>query len=109
MLKDFLPSATIHNGIDLTPPKSLPSSVTPYGSTIFTDFAGVVDYQAQHESITKEIEKVGGEIEKNLRKLRTPSFLKKAPPQIVADTREKMNELKQRKDKLNEILEMLSS
>src|SRR5262249_53466135 len=58
-------------------------------ATIVVPLSEVIDIAAERRRLGREIEKVRSEIDKIDRKLANPDFLAKAPPEVVADQRER--------------------
>jgi valyl-tRNA synthetase len=68
-----------------------------------------VQRQAEMQRLSREISKLEDEIEKLDKKLSNPSFLAKAPPEVVDEQRERRTEAAQAKAKLDAALGRLSA
>jgi valyl-tRNA synthetase len=76
---------------------------------IFVPLKGLVDVEAEEQRLLKEIAKVVKEIEQFAKKLENPSFVDRAPAEIVAKEREKLNEVTGKKAVLEESLDKIRS
>jgi len=70
------------------------------GAFVFTLLEGVVDFSRETQRLEKEIAKLTTELETVSRKLQNEAFLKKAPPEVVAQVREKGGQLIERQQQL---------
>ena len=66
--------------------------------------AGVIDLGQERARLQKEIEKLGGEIERLDKKLSNEKFVAKAPPEVVEEQREKREDAQAARGKLAEAL-----
>ncbi|MCI8285622.1 MAG: valine--tRNA ligase [Firmicutes bacterium] len=64
------------------------SGVIP-GAEIFINMDELMDYKAEFERLSKEKEKLEGEVERVAKKLGNENFVKKAPEKVIAAEREK--------------------
>jgi valyl-tRNA synthetase len=64
------------------------------GSEVFVPLEGLVDFDAERERVSREIDKVRPDLEKLDRKLANEGFLAKASPEIVEKDRTKAAELR---------------
>jgi valyl-tRNA synthetase len=78
------------------------------GWEIRVHFAGVVDVEAELGRIAKEIDKLDQDIAGVLRRLDNPSFVAKAPPEVVEKDRARAEELREKRGKLDAHRAMLS-
>ncbi|RII30617.1 MAG: valine--tRNA ligase [Geobacter sp.] len=74
---------------------------------IFVPLKGLVDVAAEEERLLKEIAKIAKEIDMFSKKLENPSFVDRAPAEIVAKEREKLAEVTAKKQVLVESLEKI--
>ena len=75
---------------------------------IYVPLKGLVDVAAEEERLQKEIGKIVKEIEMFTKKLENPSFVDRAPADIVAKERQKLAEVTAKKAVLEESLEKIS-
>jgi valyl-tRNA synthetase len=76
-------------------------------ATAILPLAGHIDVAKETARLSKEIAKLADDIGKTEKKLSNPAFVEKADPDVVAEARERMNELAVAKGKLSEALERL--
>jgi valyl-tRNA synthetase len=69
---------------------------------IYVPLAGIVDLAEERERLKKEIEKAEKEIGGIEGRLGNPSFVARAPPEVVAKDRARVDELRNRITKVNE-------
>jgi valyl-tRNA synthetase len=74
---------------------------------IYVPLKGLVDVAAEEERLQKEIGKIAKEIELFSKKLENPSFVDRAPADIVAKERQKLAEVTAKKAVLEESLEKI--
>ncbi len=77
------------------------------GAEIFIPVEGVVDVDKEAERISKDLEKVAKEMDRSANKLNNPKFMNKAPKEIIEKEKNKFEELKYQKEKLENVLSML--
>ncbi len=87
------------------PPKGTPTARTELGE-IFLPLEGHVDVVAEKIRLTKEKEKLEGDIEKTEQKLANPNFVQKVPPQVLAEHQQRALDFKA---KLEHVLEALKT
>ncbi|HVE85007.1 MAG TPA: class I tRNA ligase family protein, partial [Myxococcales bacterium] len=75
---------------------------------IYVPLAGVIDLDAERARLLKEIAKVAADLSAVERKLGNPSFLERAPADVVQKDRDRVEELKARKAKLHEHLQRIA-
>ena len=68
----------------------------------------VIDVKAERDRLGRQIEKVSGEIDGLDRRLRNPAFVEKAPVAVVEGARERFQEARERRARLEEQLNGLS-
>ncbi len=78
-------------------------------ATILLPLADVIDLAQEKTRLAKEIAKLSGDIEKVERKLGNPEFIAKAPGEVVAEQRGRLEEWVAARAKLTEALERFSS
>jgi valyl-tRNA synthetase len=71
---------------------------------IFVPLAGLIDLDAEQKRLEKEIARLQGLIDATERKLSNPSFVDKAPKEVVEKEREKVISVRANADKLKENL-----
>ena len=74
---------------------------------IYVPLKGLVDVAAEEERLLKEIGKIEKEIEMFSKKLESPSFVDRAPAEIVAKERQKLAEAAEKKGVLEESLDKI--
>lgn len=87
------------------PEKSV--SAVAGGVAIFLPMAGLVDVAKEKERFTKELNQLTVEIEKLESRIENPAFSQKAPPEIVAKERAKLEGFKEKAAKIKERLQEL--
>jgi valyl-tRNA synthetase len=76
-------------------------------STIFVSLEGIIDFKAEQERLTKEIEKIQKELTGIEKKLANESFLTKAPKDVVDGVRNKQNRFVEKQEKLKKHLDVV--
>jgi valyl-tRNA synthetase len=71
---------------------------------VLVGLKGLVDASQERERVEREIKKVEKEIAGIEKKLSTPSFVEKAPPQVVAEARANLQALRRKRAQLDEAL-----
>jgi valyl-tRNA synthetase len=91
-------------------PSRRPASAAAVGAgfEVRVGLAGAVDLAAESARIAKEIAKVEQDLEGIARKLANPSFVAKAPPEVVEKDRARAEELREKRGKLEAHRAMLS-
>ncbi|MGI9440223.1 MAG: valine--tRNA ligase [Parvibaculales bacterium] len=90
-----------------TPPKQGAVQSVVGDTTLALLLDDVIDFATERARLTKEIGKVEGEIKKLSNKLNNDGFLAKAPKDVVAENRSRLNEEEARRDKLQAALNRL--
>jgi len=72
---------------------------------ILVPMAGLIDKDAEIERLGKEIEKLRKEVARGESKLRNPNFVDKAPDEVVAKEREKLDDHRSQQARLEEQME----
>jgi len=76
-------------GAAWAPDKGTPSAGNSLGD-LFLPLAGLVDYAAERERLTKELEKIRSEIAKVEAKLANPAFSEKVPAKVLDEHRQRL-------------------
>jgi valyl-tRNA synthetase len=93
-------------GTDITKPED--ASIQVAGDVqIYVPLKGLVDVAAEEQRLLKEIGKIDKEIEQFTKKLENPSFVDRAPAEVVAKEREKLADVTGKKAVLEESLEKI--
>jgi len=87
-------------------PRLSATAITP-DCAIYVPLEGIVDIDAETARLRKEIEKTEKELKPFVAKLANEGFVKKAPPEVLEKTRGIIEELTQRREKLEESLKRL--
>ncbi|MGQ9370305.1 valine--tRNA ligase [Azospirillum sp. A39] len=77
-------------------------------ATLVLPLEGIVDLDKERARLTKEIDKLAGEIRKIDAKLGNEQFVAKAPEEVIEEQRERRATAEQARDKLQKALEMLA-
>jgi valyl-tRNA synthetase len=101
--------AKLDNIIWLTPEQSAPPSVTQLVGRmeILVPMAGLIDKAAELDRLGKEIQKLKQEVGRGEQRLKNPGFADRAPADVVAKEREKLNEYRSQLAKLEEQAEKI--
>ncbi|MDP2271040.1 MAG: valine--tRNA ligase [Archangium sp.] len=75
---------------------------------IYVPLAGIVDLAEERERLKKEIEKAEKEITGMEGRLNNPSFVARAPPEVVAKDRARVEELRSRISKVNDNIKRIA-
>ncbi|MBY3753072.1 valine--tRNA ligase [Azospirillum formosense] len=78
-------------------------------ATLILPLEGIVDLDKERARLTKEIEKLSGEIKKIDAKLSNEQFVAKAPEEVIEEQRDRRDTAEQARDKLRKALEMLAA
>ncbi|TWA81162.1 valyl-tRNA synthetase [Azospirillum brasilense] len=78
-------------------------------ATLILPLEGIVDLDKERARLTKEIEKLSGEIKKIDAKLSNEQFVAKAPEEVIEEQRDRRDTAEQARDKLQKALEMLAA
>jgi valyl-tRNA synthetase len=87
-------------------PKGTPAAVTPVGEA-YMPMDGLIDVAAERARISKEIEKMELEVKKSQGKLGNASFVDRAPPEVVAQEKQRLEDWKTKLTQLGEMLAAL--
>ncbi|BDG01623.1 valine--tRNA ligase [Anaeromyxobacter oryzae] len=91
-----------------TPPAPQSAVGVGPGFEVRVPLAGVIDLAAETARVEKEIAKVEQDLAGIERKLQNPSFVQKAPPEVVEKDRARAEELREKRGKLDAHRAMLS-
>ena len=78
-------------------------------ATVILPLAGHIDIAQEQARLRKELAKLDGEVEKINRKLDNQSFVAKAPPEVVEEQRERVEEFGLARGKVLEALERIAA
>ena len=106
-LKRTLNAESVAVQKDFTPRKPMPSSMTSLGE-VFLSIEGEIDIGAERERLQKELDKTKDALTRARHKLRNPSFVEKAPQEVVDKAKTLTEELADKAQKLERTLEFLS-
>lgn len=67
-----------------------------------------IDFEIERNRILKELTKIKNEVSKFESKLNNKNFLEKAPQKVILETRGRLNEVKKKEQKLNQVLADIS-
>ncbi|MGX1306561.1 valyl-tRNA synthetase [Amorphus suaedae] len=87
---------------DAPPPQS--AQVILGDVAVCLPLSGVVDLDAERGRLRKELDRLAGEIKKIDAKLSNPSFVERAPEEVVEEQRERREEAESRRAKVQEAL-----
>ncbi|MCK8502877.1 valine--tRNA ligase [Myxococcus fulvus] len=106
----LLPLAGLSD-VQVGPPGAKPPQAAAFVATnleIYVPLAGLIDLDAERDRLRKEIARAEQEAASVLRKLDNPNFVAKAPPDVVEKDRARVEELKERKAKLEDHLQRIA-
>jgi valyl-tRNA synthetase len=89
------------------PPKGTPAAVTPAGE-VYMPLEGLIDVAAERIRLTKEIERIQGEVKKSEGKLGNASFIERAPPEVVEQEQARLVDWRTKLQQLGEMLAALA-
>ncbi|MCC1495194.1 valine--tRNA ligase [Alcanivorax sp. 1008] len=101
--------AKLENIVWLSPEQSAPPSVTQLVGRmeILVPMAGLIDKAAELDRLGKEIQKLKQEVSRADERLKNPGFTDRAPADVVAKERDKLNEYRSQLAKLEEQAEKI--
>jgi valyl-tRNA synthetase len=105
VIRLLLNAEAVEQNPDYQAPKGTPAARTELGE-IFLPLEGHIDVAAEKVRLTKEKEKLSGDIEKTEQKLANPNFVQKVPPQVLAEHQQRLIDFKA---KLEHVLEALKA
>ncbi len=89
VLKLLLNAETIEINTSYVPPKGTPSAGNALGE-LYLPTEGLIDFGAERERLTKELEKARVEITKVQDKLGNPSFAEKVPAKVLEEHKQRL-------------------
>jgi valyl-tRNA synthetase len=89
VLRLLLNAETIEVNSSYTPPKGTPSSGNALGE-LFLPTEGLIDFGAERERLTKDLEKALAEVTKVQDKLNNPSFAEKVPAKVLEEHKQRL-------------------
>ncbi len=89
-----------------TPGTAMPGTLTPIG-TIYMPVEGLIDVKAESVKLTKQLEELGGHLERANQRLGNQAFISKAKPEVLAQFEKSRQELQEKFQKTKRLLEML--
>ncbi len=93
--------------INETPPESAIALVDDL--KVLIPLAGLIDKEAELKRLTKEIERIRKELPRIENKLNNPKFMERAPAQVVAKEKQKLNELQEALSRLEDQFSRISA
>lgn len=93
---------------DATPPTAVASAVVQ-GSECYVPLAGAIDFEDELARLDKELGKIEKELAVGTKKLANEGFVSKAPAEVVAKEKEKVETLSDKRDKLMDLKERLAA
>ncbi|MEE4249699.1 MAG: valine--tRNA ligase [Alcanivoracaceae bacterium] len=101
--------AKLENIVWLSPEQSAPPSVTQLVGRmeILVPMAGLIDKTAELDRLGKEIQKLKQEVGRADERLKNPGFADRAPAEVVAKERDKLNEYRSQLAKLEDQAEKI--
>jgi valyl-tRNA synthetase len=111
-VEGFMKSMARVQSVELLPagerPSGEPSSVVPGLGEVFVPLRGAVDARAVQDRLTRDLTKVEKELQGVEGKLGKPSFVEKAPEDIVEKERQRASALRERRAVLQRHIETLA-
>jgi valyl-tRNA synthetase len=90
------------------PAKAAPSAISALG-TIYLSLEGLIDAAAEVTKLSGQLDKINEELVRVAQKLDNPNFVQKAKPEVVELQQAKRQELTEKRDKIQKLIEALSS
>jgi valyl-tRNA synthetase len=107
VLKVLLNADPLEVDPNFKPPKGMPVAHSDLGE-LYLSTEGLIDAAAERTRLTKELEKIAGEIAKVEQKLANPAFTQKAPPQVLEEHRRRLTDWQAKLEQVKKALEGLS-
>jgi len=104
----LLTAESIEVNRDYTPEGAMPSGISRLGA-VYMSIEGLVDVEAEVAKLRKQIDTVENGITGITKKLSNENFVKRAPADVVAGEEKKKADLIEKREKLQKLIEMLSS
>ena len=93
---------------DFVPEGAMPSGLSQLG-TVYMSIEGLVDVEAEVAKLKKQIETVENGIASITKKLSNENFISRAPADVVTGEEKKKTDLLEKREKLQKLIETLSS
>jgi len=106
VLRLLLNAETIEVNGAYVPPQGTPSSGNALGE-LYLPTEGLIDFAAERERLTKELEKVRSEISKVQDKLGNPNFTGKVPPKVLEEHQQRLADWQGKEKQITASLENL--
>jgi valyl-tRNA synthetase len=106
VIKLLLNAEELEVNADYQAPKGTPTARTELGE-LCLPLEGHVDVAAEKVRLTKERERIEGDIAKTEQKLGNPNFVQKVPPQVLAEHQQRAIDFKAKLEQLLEALKAL--
>ena len=107
VIKILLNAEAIEINASYAAKKGTPTAHTPLGE-LFLPLEGLIDVEAEKARLTKEKEKIEGEIVKVQQKLANPGFTQKVPPQVLAEHEQRLVDWKAKLEHVKAALDGLN-
>jgi valyl-tRNA synthetase len=108
LVSQFAKLSEIITGMDALKPAFAGSAVV-MGTQVFLSLEGLIDKKVEIERLTKEIDRVRSLAESTKMRLENESFVSRAPEEIIAKEKEKLQGLLNNLEKIGENLEALQN
>ena len=108
VIKLLLNAEALEVTADYQAPKGTPTARTELGE-LYLPLEGHVDVAAEKVRLTKDRERIEGDITKTEQKLTNPNFVQKVPPQVLAEHQQRAIDLKAKLELVLEALKALES
>ncbi|MEI6562743.1 MAG: valine--tRNA ligase [bacterium] len=105
-LMSMLKAKSVSVDAAFVPAAAMPSALTPIGA-LYMPIEGLIDVKAESVKLTKQLEELGGHLERANMKLNNPSFINKAKPEVVAQFEKSRQELQEKFNKVKRLLDMM--
>jgi valyl-tRNA synthetase len=92
--------------VDFSPEGAMPSGISSLG-TVYMSIEGLVDVDAEIQKLTSELAEVNGHLANVKQKLSNENFTSKAPREVVAVQEKRQDELIEKSEKLQKMIETL--
>jgi valyl-tRNA synthetase len=89
---------SMEHRLEYQPAKGEPVIHPGFGGKLFIPLAGLVNAEAEKARLTKELQKIEGEIEKVQAKLDNPNFAQKVPATVLQDHRQRLLDWQSKRD-----------
>jgi valyl-tRNA synthetase len=106
VLKVLLNADPLEINSDFKPAKGTPAVLAPLGE-LYLPLEGLIDVAAEAARLTKELEKIAGEIAKVEQKLNNPAFVQKVPPQVLEEHQKRLADWQAKQSRVQKALEDL--